>query len=373
MSSAVFAGPPPTSPPPAAIQSYLAATGRQRAYAFEMQRLSPQNAVLETVQVLYACPNRLYVTSRIPGKPDATLACDGKTLWWWNDRQQMRRDAPPDLTQLNPPRANRNVSLPLTFTMNVALRLFGDPAQLTKLSNLADAGKVELNGKTARKVVSFDGECRRTFWFDEATGLPLKLTSQEDEKLYTFVIHSVSYDPQAEVRFARKPPAGRESYREEPPLPPPPLPALKTVAPDFTLPALKGPATTLASTKGRVTLLAFLVSTYHACRQLAPDLQKLHEEFGSKGLGVLSLYTEPQTEGRVRLEKFLTTHPQLTMPALLDLDDGKVPTVASRYRVSSCPAVFLLDKEGKIAALFVGWSPQRAQEIRDALARLGVK
>ena len=61
-------------------------------------------------------------------------------------------------------------------------------------------------------------------------------------------------------------------------------------------------APTLAGLKGRVVLVEFWSPT-SACARVVPHLNKLHEEYGSKGLTILSFTQDSSRQNRAPSER----------------------------------------------------------------------
>jgi len=133
-------------------------------------------------------------------------------------------------------------------------------------------------------------------------------------------------------------------------------------AADFALKSIDGKPVTLQSLHGKVVLLDFWATWCVPCRNDLPILEKLHQEFKSKGLVLMGLDVgEPQAV----VSKFLATA-KLTYPIVLTAGTN----VPASYSVTAYPTVVLIDQEGKIVLYHVGSGGEGA--LRDALAKLGV-
>jgi len=134
-----------------------------------------------------------------------------------------------------------------------------------------------------------------------------------------------------------------------------------TEASDFTLKDLDGKEVALKELRGTVVLLDFWASWCGPCRMELPHIEKLHREFKDKGLVVLGVNNEPPETARAFVKK-----KEYTFPTLVDADRG----VANRYQVTGIPAVFVIDKDGKIVAHYVGLRSEA--DLRAALRRAGL-
>lgn len=108
----------------------------------------------------------------------------------------------------------------------------------------------------------------------------------------------------------------------------------------FELPDLKDESVTVGE-GGKLALVNFWASWCGPCELEAPDLQKLHEEYGEAMTlyGVNSTNYDKEREAR----KFVETH-GFTFPILMDRDG----TATSLYKVNSFPTSFLIDSDGVI-------------------------
>ena len=109
----------------------------------------------------------------------------------------------------------------------------------------------------------------------------------------------------------------------------------------FTLTALDGKTYTLAGLKGHVVLLNFWATWCPPCRKEMPDMEKLYQQFKSKGLIVLAVSDEDRDtvatfEGK---QKY-------SFPILLDPDRK----VNDAFNVEGIPKSFLFDRDGKLVA-----------------------
>ena len=125
-------------------------------------------------------------------------------------------------------------------------------------------------------------------------------------------------------------------------------PVLPRPAPAFSLPNLEGEATALSGLKGKVVLLDFWATWCKPCVRTMPDLQKLHEKHAAKGLTVVGISVDDKGAAAVR--PFLAKNRSLTYPMLLD----SRADAAAAYRVRAIPALFLLDRNGRIMRQWVG-------------------
>jgi thiol-disulfide isomerase/thioredoxin len=117
-------------------------------------------------------------------------------------------------------------------------------------------------------------------------------------------------------------------------------------APDFTLQDLSGKKVRLADLKGRVVMLEFWATWCPPCRAEIPAIERLHREYGSKGLTVLAIAMD---EGGWDEVKAFVAESKISYTVLKGTED-----VSADYKIRLIPATFLIDKEGNIKKQHMG-------------------
>jgi len=94
-----------------------------------------------------------------------------------------------------------------------------------------------------------------------------------------------------------------------------------------------------------------------------PHIQTLHQELGD-AVTVLSVNT---SDTKDKWASFVKKNTQYTTQMLFDGTDvsGKL------YKVTGIPTVYLIDKNGNVAATYVGYDPVYEAQIKATLAKLG--
>ncbi|ALJ03882.1 hypothetical protein APS56_01370 [Pseudalgibacter alginicilyticus] len=140
----------------------------------------------------------------------------------------------------------------------------------------------------------------------------------------------------------------------------PPL-AIGDIAPDFSAPTPEGNSLALNDIKGKVTIIDFWASWCAPCRRENPNVVRVYNKYHSKGLEIIgvSLDKENQKEAWIKAiaDDKLTWH----QVANLTLQDP----IAELYNVTSIPATYILDQEGKIIAKNL-----RGQALENKIAEL---
>lgn len=121
--------------------------------------------------------------------------------------------------------------------------------------------------------------------------------------------------------------------------------AMGAVAPDFTLATPKGDSLSLSSLRGQVVLIDFWASWCGPCRRENPFNTAMYKKFKPKGFEIIGVSLD---DNAGKWKSAIATD-SLTWYHVSDLR-GWGSTVAKKYKVSSIPATYLLDKNGKIIA-----------------------
>ncbi|MFC1917318.1 peroxiredoxin family protein [Chloroflexota bacterium] len=127
------------------------------------------------------------------------------------------------------------------------------------------------------------------------------------------------------------------------------------LAPDFTLPDMKGESVSLSDFHSRPVLLNFWASWCGPCRFEMPFLQEISEDqkWQNAGLEVLTINLTDSPE--VVLEYFMENN--LSLPVLIDVNQE----VGQLYNVRNIPMTYLIDADGIIKATVIGAFPDKAE------------
>ena len=132
-------------------------------------------------------------------------------------------------------------------------------------------------------------------------------------------------------------------------------------APDFKLEDLRGNLVTLEQYRGKIVLLDFWATWCGPCRMTMPVLERVLEQYSSDlALLAINLQEEPDVVRRYAEQQ------KLHSTVLLDRD-GEVGRV---YRSESIPMQVLIDQEGIVRKIQVGFSPRMGDELRHLIEKL---
>lgn len=133
-------------------------------------------------------------------------------------------------------------------------------------------------------------------------------------------------------------------------------------APHFTLRDLSGHTVTLKSCLGQtVVLLDFWATWCGPCRMAMPGLQELAHKFQDRGLEILSVNLGDPAN---RVRQFMDFR-NYTFHVLLD-QNGKV---GNKYGVQALPTLVLVDKQGIVRWIRVGYSAND-KDLKQLIAKL---
>jgi len=148
-------------------------------------------------------------------------------------------------------------------------------------------------------------------------------------------------------------------------LAPSPAQAAGEQAPDFTLRDIYNKEVSLSDYKGKVVLVNFWATWCGPCKVEMPHLDKMDAEFEARGFEVLSISTDDARAASMVKPFIKKNGYQFTV--LLD----KTTSVVSKYNPGkTLPYTAILDREGRIAHVHMGYNAGDEEKMRDEIVAL---
>lgn len=132
-------------------------------------------------------------------------------------------------------------------------------------------------------------------------------------------------------------------------------------APDFTLTDMEGNSVSLSNLKGKVVFLDFWSTWCPPCRESLPHTQSLsqHEKAKSGELVVLAINAREEAD---KVKQFMQEK-GFSFRVLMDKDGA----VLDKYKVQGIPTFVLIDREGKVAWVQVGFGSGTEKLMEEAV------
>ncbi len=127
-----------------------------------------------------------------------------------------------------------------------------------------------------------------------------------------------------------------------------PGPLKGSQAPDFSLATPTGEKFSVRQLRGSAVLINIWATWCPPCRAEMPTIQKLYEEYQSRGLVVLGVNSTVQ-DYPLDIVPFVTQY-GLTFPILLD----ETGDLGPKYDLTSLPTSYFIDRAGKVAERYIG-------------------
>lgn len=131
-------------------------------------------------------------------------------------------------------------------------------------------------------------------------------------------------------------------------------------APDFTLTTRgggQGKAVSLSQLRGQVVVLDFWASWCPPCRAAIPALERIHREYGPRGVAVIGINVSDNADPHEFMASMNATYTVL-------IDNG---TTARDYKVKGIPTLVVIDREGNIRYRESGFGGRTETEMRAAI------
>jgi len=133
-------------------------------------------------------------------------------------------------------------------------------------------------------------------------------------------------------------------------------------APNFMVRTTTGQQVSLDDYHGRVLVLDFFASWCQPCRMSIPHLVEMNRKYGPQGLQVLGLSADEDGE---RAVKAFAEKNRITYPVALAGE-----TTLVDYGVRRIPVMFVIDKKGRVAEIFRGFTDEVGRSTEQLVKKL---
>ena len=118
-----------------------------------------------------------------------------------------------------------------------------------------------------------------------------------------------------------------------------------TMAPDFKMKTIDGKTFQLSKLKGKTVVLDFWASWCPDCRKDAPEVVRMHQEYGPQGVEFIGISMDTDVAAwKKACQLFGITYTQVS-----ELKKFRETDIAKAYGVKWIPSMVVIDKDGKVA------------------------
>lgn len=114
--------------------------------------------------------------------------------------------------------------------------------------------------------------------------------------------------------------------------------------------------------RNKVVYLDFWASWCPPCKQSFPVLNRLHSELKGQGFEVIAINLD---ENQTDASEFLASEP-VNFSIFYD-EEGKCPDA---YQVAAMPSSYVIDKQGIVKKVYLGFHSENEAEIRSTISAL---
>jgi peroxiredoxin len=133
-------------------------------------------------------------------------------------------------------------------------------------------------------------------------------------------------------------------------------------APSFKVSTTSGQQVSLESYRGRVLVLDFFATWCKPCRASIPHLVEMNRKYGQQGLYVLGMSADEDGE---KVVKAFADKNHMSYPVALAGESTLVD-----FGVRSVPVMFVIDKKGRVAEVFRGFTDEVARSSEQLIKKL---
>lgn len=135
-----------------------------------------------------------------------------------------------------------------------------------------------------------------------------------------------------------------------------------TIAPDFTLKTTAGLKLNLRKQKKKIVLLDFFYTTCAPCMLMHDTLVDMQSKLGTKDFQIIGL--DPQDKDIKKVMAYCQDK-QIKYPVAI-CNEG----IRDAYQVSIYPSIFVLDREQLVRGVFVGYTADNIQRMKELISSI---
>jgi peroxiredoxin len=132
--------------------------------------------------------------------------------------------------------------------------------------------------------------------------------------------------------------------------------------PNFKVTTISGQQISLENYRGHVLVVDFFATWCQPCRASIPHLVEMNRKYGKQGLHVLGMSADEDGEKAV---KVFAEQNRITYPVALAGESALVD-----FGVRSVPVMFIIDKKGRVAEVFRGFTDEVARSVEQLIKKL---
>ena len=133
-------------------------------------------------------------------------------------------------------------------------------------------------------------------------------------------------------------------------------------APNFKVVTTSGQPVSLRNYRGYVLVMDFFATWCPPCRASIPHLIAMNRKYGKQGLQILGQSLDEDGEGVV---KSFIDERHINYPVALAPEQ-----VATDYGIASVPVMFVIDKKGKVAEVYRGFTDEIGRSMENLVKKL---
>ncbi|HXG65843.1 MAG TPA: redoxin domain-containing protein [Blastocatellia bacterium] len=139
------------------------------------------------------------------------------------------------------------------------------------------------------------------------------------------------------------------------------------VPPDYTVPTIDGRAIKLSDYRGKVVVLDFWATWCPPCREEIPQLVRLAKQNRERGLEIIGMHIDDRGRSSPQAIRDFMARYGINYTVGLATDEMFVSYLGEKE--TAIPQTIIFDRNGQLAAHFIGYTAAEAVELEKAINR----